>query len=96
MGIAPPRRARRGDQLTRAEIHPDRPATPYIALAHEGQGVAWIGKGFVEVKGRPVVELPWFQEHGASGRTSRDEARGQLCEVHFVERSVVGDCEMCD
>jgi hypothetical protein len=68
----------------------------YIALGRDGQGVAWIGKGYVQVKGRPVVELPWFQEHRAGGRTSRDEARGEVCGVHFVERSVAGTCEMCD
>lgn len=68
----------------------------YIALGHDGQGVAWIGKGYVQVKDRPVVELPWFQEHGVGARTQRDEARGQLCEVHFVEKSLVGTCEMCD
>jgi hypothetical protein len=68
----------------------------YIALGDDGTGTAWIGKGYVQVKGRPVVELPWFQERGDGGGTSRDEARGQLCEVHFVERSVVGTCEMCE
>ena len=54
----------------------------YIALGHDGQGVAWIGKGYVQVKERPVVELPWFQEHGAGDRTARDEARGETCAVH--------------
>ena len=68
----------------------------YIALGHDGQGVAWIGKGYVQVKDRPVVELPWFQEHGVGGRTTRDEARGETCDVHFVEKSLVGTCKQCE
>jgi hypothetical protein len=68
----------------------------YIALGGDGQGVAWIGKGYVQVKGRPVTELPWFQDHGVGGRTSRDEGRGPVCDVHFVETSLLGVCELCD
>lgn len=68
----------------------------YIALAGDGQVAAWIGKGYVEVKGSPFVELPWFKAHGGGGGMSRDEARGGTCEVHFVERSVSGVCELCD
>lgn len=67
----------------------------YIALGEDGQGVAWIGQGYVETKGRPVVELPWFQPHGGGG-ARRDDVRGELCEVHFVEKSLLGGCEMCD
>lgn len=39
----------------------------YIALGDDGTGTAWIGKGYVQVKGRPVVELPCFQERGDGG-----------------------------
>lgn len=68
----------------------------YIALGADGQGVAWIGQGYVAVKGQPLVELPWFQDHGAGGGARRDDVRGEPCEVHFIEKSLLGECEMCD
>jgi hypothetical protein len=68
----------------------------YIALGLSGPAVAWIGWGYVAVKGRPVEELPWFQPNSGGGNLRPEEARGALCEVHFVERSVTGACEMCE
>lgn len=58
-------------------------------------GGAWVDKGYVEIKGEPVVEFPWFEDHGEGGGIRRDEARGELCDVHVVEKSLLGECEMC-
>ncbi|WP_416955288.1 hypothetical protein ACNKF0_01890 [Nocardioides sp. T5] len=69
----------------------------YIALGHDGQAVAWVGKGYVEVKGRPVVEAPVVPGSGSRrAHLPRRGSRSGQCEVHFVEKSMVGDCEMCD
>lgn len=69
----------------------------YIALGLRGRAVAWIGNGYVEVKGQPAVELPWFVARSGGGAAGRpEESRGALCPVHFVERSVTGLCELCE
>lgn len=67
----------------------------YIALGSQGLGVAWIGVGFVERKGQPTVELPWFVPTAGGGARQTEELRGDVCEIHFVERSVTGECELC-
>ncbi len=67
----------------------------YVALAAEGEALAWVGKGYVRVKGRPLVELPSPQPRAGAG-SLKEDVRGDLCEVHFMEKSVDGVCEMCE
>jgi len=71
------------------------PSGSYLALGRAGIGIAWIGWGYVAVKGRPLVELPWFQQPSGGGQAA-EQAWGELCEVHFVEKSVTGACDLCD
>lgn len=67
----------------------------YIALASGNRASAWIGKGYVDCQGRQLVELPWFEPHGGGGR-SQPHTPGELCEIHFIEKSTTGVCEYCE
>jgi len=67
----------------------------YVGLGLGGPGVAWIGVGYVERKGLPTVELPWFVRAGGGGIKKGEEARGDVCEIHWVEKSVTGLCGLC-
>jgi hypothetical protein len=61
-----------------------------------GRAVGWIGNGYVEVKGRPAVELPWFVARSGGAMSRPEESHGAVCPVHFVETSVTGLCELCE
>lgn len=67
----------------------------YVALGANGQGAAWIGKGYVDIKDRELIELPWFAPHNGGG-PERLDSRGELCDVHQIEKSVSGSCELCE
>ncbi len=68
----------------------------YVALGHEGSGVAWVGKGYVFVKATGYfLELPGYRD-SAGGGTPRVEPRGDTCPVHFVTTSLTGVCDSCD
>lgn len=67
----------------------------YIALGVNGLGTAWIGKGYVDFRDREHIELPWFAPHSGGGVQRLDEW-GDLCDVHFIERSVSAVCELCE
>lgn len=67
----------------------------YVALAQNGTAVAWFGKDYVARPDRPVVEVPWTSAADANA-AAREDVRGGLCEIHFVERSVSGRCHDCD
>lgn len=68
----------------------------YIGLGLDGLGVAWIGVGYVERKGDTTVELPWFVPSGGGGTRAAEAARGEMCMVHFIEKSVSGLCDDCE
>lgn len=83
-----------------ADIDHDRIWLPhsesYIALGLDGQGVAWVGKGYVFVKATAVyTELPGHRA-GRGGGAPREVRYGDLCVRHNVVRSVAGTCDQCD
>jgi len=67
----------------------------YVALGHEGRGVAWFGKTYVVPRMGEFVELPGFRESGGGG-TPLDEQVGETCPVHFLTMSLTGVCDLCD
>lgn len=67
----------------------------YVALGLGGQARAWFGKTYVMPSLDVLVELPGFAP-GADGGAEKREQFGALCEVHFVERSVSGVCDLCE
>lgn len=67
----------------------------YVALGHEGRGVAWFGKTYVIPRRGLFVELPEYRPiHG--GGAAVDGRVGELCEKHLLTRSLTGACELCD
>ena len=67
----------------------------YIALGHEGRGVAWVGKTYVMPSPDIFVELPGYRDSGGGGQ--RTEMRvGDTCPTHHMTRSVTGVCELCE
>ncbi len=64
----------------------------YLAVAKDGQGVAWAGKTYVAYRDRPFVPLPDFVAGGGSGGTSRAGAWGDACPACFTVRSLNGSC----
>ena len=67
----------------------------YVALGRDQRAVAWFGKTYAMPSRTDVVELPDYASSGKDGMRLADEARGEVCVTHFVERSVTGECEMC-
>ena len=67
----------------------------YIALGREGLGVAWVGKSYVELRGGQLVELPGYAP-GSGGGGDRHDRVGEVCEVHFITKSLDGRCDDCD
>lgn len=67
----------------------------YIALGHEGRGVAWAGKTYVVPSVGTFVELPGYEE-AYGGGTPGLERVGELCPTHFLTMSVTGVCELCE
>lgn len=67
----------------------------YLALGHEGRGVAWVGKTYVMPSPDLFVELPGYRDSAGGGQ--RTEARvGATCPAHHMTRSVTGVCELCE
>jgi len=67
----------------------------YVALGHEGRAVAWFGKSWVVPVRGQWLELPDYRA-GRGGGAARDERVGEVCDVHFVTRSLTGVCELCE
>ncbi|MFC6152098.1 hypothetical protein [Nocardioides yefusunii] len=70
-------------------------SSAYVALGAEGEGVAWIGKGSVSTKVGGTTELPWFRPVAAT-TVVKEDLYGEVCEIHFVVRSLNGECDICD
>lgn len=66
----------------------------YIALGHDGLGVAWIGKTWVVLRGGQLIQLPGYAPH-AGGGSEKDVKYGALCPVHFEVMSLTGQCSSC-
>jgi hypothetical protein len=66
----------------------------YVALGHQGKGVAWFGKSYVVPARGEFVWLPEYQE--GHGGPRGNERTGEVCAKHFMARSVTGRCDMCD
>lgn len=67
----------------------------YVALGHEGRGVAWFGKTYVVPSPGAFLELPGYSP-AYGGGSPREERHGDVCSTHRIERSVSGACELCD
>lgn len=67
----------------------------YIALGLEGRGVAWVGKTYVVPRAGTFIELPGYAPGGGGGAERHDRV-GEVCEVHFITKSLDGRCDDCD
>ena len=67
----------------------------YIALGHEGRGVAWVGKTYVMPSPDTFVELPGY-EGALGGGQARPDLEGAVCPTHHMTMSVTGVCELCE
>lgn len=71
------------------------PSSSYVALGHEGRGVAWFGKTWIVPASGVWQELPGY--HAGSGGGAQAEALlGEICPVHHVARALTGACDLCD
>lgn len=66
----------------------------YIALNRDGQGVAWVGKNYVDVVGRQRIELPGYASAPRGGAMTKEPRYGEVCDKCFMTKPVGGghDC----
>lgn len=66
----------------------------YIALGHGGQGVAWVGKNYVDIAGQGRTELPGYAAAQRSAGVSQEPKYGPTCPRCFLATPVGGqhDC----
>jgi hypothetical protein len=68
----------------------------YIALGRDGRAVAWSGKTYVNPSADELIELPGYQGVDGGTSTAIRDTWGEMCPVHFIQRSGSGRCESCD
>ncbi len=66
----------------------------YIALNRDGQGVAWVGKNYVDVAGGMRTELPGYASGPRGGPVTSEPRYGEVCGTCFMTKPVGGthDC----
>jgi len=66
----------------------------YIALNRDGQGVAWVGKNYVDVLGGGRTELPGYASGPRGGTATAEPRYGEVCGSCFMTKPVGGthDC----
>jgi hypothetical protein len=68
----------------------------YVAVTQGGRGVAWAGKTYVSYLDGRTVYLPDYEWAEGGGGAKQELLRGDVCPIHFYERSVTGACPGCD